>query len=50
MIPYSGALDIPLIQDIISIEDARFYEHHGVNVLAKLGAIRENFQAGTIVR
>lgn len=50
MIPYSGALDIPLIQDIISIEDSRFYEHYGVNILAKLGAIRENFQAGTIVR
>lgn len=50
MIPYSGSLDIPLIQAIIRIEDARFYNHHGVDILAKLGAIRENLQAGTIVR
>ena len=50
MIPYSGSLNIPLIQDIITIEDARFYEHHGVNIEAKIGSIIENYHAGTVVR
>jgi membrane carboxypeptidase/penicillin-binding protein len=36
MIPYTGSLDTPLIRAIIEIEDARYYSHHGINILAKL--------------
>ncbi len=50
MIPYSGSLDIPLIQDILTIEDARFYKHSGVNIQAKLGSVWEDLQAGSVVR
>lgn len=50
MIPYSGSLDISLVRDIITIEDARFFEHHGINIEAKIGSIFTNWKAGKILR
>lgn len=50
MIPYSGSLDIPVIQDIITIEDVRFFDHHGINIQAKIGSLFMNWKAGKILR
>ena len=32
------------IQDLLTIEDRRFFEHYGVDVRAKIRAIRDNIQ------
>lgn len=32
------------IQDLISVEDSRFFEHYGIDVRAKIRAIRDNLQ------
>ncbi len=34
----------------MSIEDARFYEHSGINLSAKIASLYQNLQAGEIVR
>ncbi|MDD2694267.1 MAG: transglycosylase domain-containing protein [Candidatus Gracilibacteria bacterium] len=47
---YTGSLDNALVRGIISIEDGRYYEHSGIDIIGKIGAIRENYNAGTIVR
>jgi penicillin-binding protein 1C len=47
---YTGSLDAPLIKSIMAIEDARFYEHNGINIRAKIGSIYQNIQAGEVVR
>lgn len=47
---YAGALNNALVQWIISIEDGRYYEHSGIDIIGKIGAIRENYNAGSIVR
>jgi penicillin-binding protein 1A len=49
-IDYSGSLDTDLIRGILAIEDARFYEHSGVDTWAKMASIYQNLEAGTIVR
>lgn len=38
------------MKDIITIEDARFYQHHGINIEAKIAGLYQNFQAGGVVR
>lgn len=40
--------DIPrnLINAVISVEDARFYEHHGVDLKRMVGALVNNFMGG----
>ena len=47
---YSGSLDTEIVRGILEIEDARFYEHSGINTKAKIASIYQNIQAGTIVR
>ena len=47
---FSGSLDTPLVQSIITIEDARFYNHHGANMEAKIASIYQNIRASGIVR
>ncbi len=47
---FSGSIDTPLVQSIISIEDARFYEHHGANMEAKIASLYQNIRANGIVR
>ena len=49
-IDYSGSLDSALVKGILAIEDQRFYEHGGTDIVGKIGAIRDNYEAGTIVR
>lgn len=49
-IDYSGSLSTDLIRGILEIEDARFYEHSGVNTRAKIASLYQNIQAGMIVR
>ncbi len=49
-IDYTGSLDTELIRGILEIEDARFYEHSGINTRAKIASMYQNIQAGTIVR
>lgn len=50
MIPYTGSLDTRLVRYIVEIEDRRFYEHWWMDIIGKLGALRENYDAGAIVR
>ncbi len=38
------------MKGILAIEDQRFYEHGGTDIVGKIGAIRDNYEAGTIVR
>ncbi|MBQ8086914.1 MAG: transglycosylase domain-containing protein, partial [Clostridia bacterium] len=40
--------DIPqeLINAVISVEDARFYEHHGIDIKRQIGAIVNNLMGG----
>lgn len=40
----------PLIQATIAVEDASFYEHHGINVEGILRAFYENIKAGRVVQ
>jgi membrane peptidoglycan carboxypeptidase len=47
---YTGSLDTDLVRGILEIEDARFFEHSGVNISAKMASIYQNLEAGTIVR
>jgi membrane peptidoglycan carboxypeptidase len=35
---------------IIAIEDARFWQHSGIDMMAKFGSIYQDIQAGAIVR
>jgi penicillin-binding protein 1A len=43
--------DMPadVVDAVLSIEDRRFYRHHGVEPLSVLRAFRENFDAGKVV-
>lgn len=38
------------MRDILLIEDARFYEHSGINLSAKIASIYQNLRAGSVVR
>ncbi len=49
-IPYSGALDTDLVASILEVEDARYYEHSGINLSAKIASIYQNISAGGVVR
>ncbi|MBC7498577.1 transglycosylase domain-containing protein [Candidatus Gracilibacteria bacterium] len=49
-LPYSGALDTDLVTNILEIEDARYYEHSGINLSAKVASIYQNISAGAVVR
>ena len=49
-LPYTGSIDIPLIQWIISIEDKRFYEHFWTDIFAKWGSILQNIKHPDILR
>ncbi len=46
-----AAKDMPadVINAVLSIEDRRFYQHHGVDPLSVLRAFRENTEAGRVV-
>jgi membrane peptidoglycan carboxypeptidase len=46
---YQNIRYIPIIQDILLIEDKRFYEHWGVDVLAKMRALWSNITLNQIV-
>ena len=50
-LPDATRADFPehLIDAVLSIEDRRFYSHHGVDPRAILRAVRRNMGAGTIV-
>lgn len=48
-LPYSGSLDIPLIQSILTIEDKRFYEHFGTDILAKSRSIFNNINNPNLI-
>ncbi len=50
MIPYSLTQSGRLFEAIVAIEDRRFYEHSGFDWRAKIAWIRENLQAGKVVR
>ncbi len=50
MIPYTGSLDSPVVHDIISVEDIRFYEHNGIDLYGKIASLWQNIQAWGIVR
>ncbi len=47
---YIGIEEIPksVIQAVITIEDSRFYEHHGIDVKKILGAIVNNVSSGSL--
>ena len=47
---YVDIEDIPqqLINAVIAVEDARFYEHHGVDLKRIVGALVSNFTSGTM--
>ncbi|NRH21080.1 hypothetical protein HOO68_03485 [Candidatus Gracilibacteria bacterium] len=49
-LPYTGDIHSEIVKNIISIEDARFYEHSGINIEAKMASLYQNIQAGGIVR
>lgn len=48
--PYTGSLDTPLVQGILTIEDKRFFDHYGVDTLAKLSSLYENIRRGDLIR
>lgn len=39
-----------MVKSIIAIEDARFYQHNGVNLEAKIASFYQNLEAGGVVR
>lgn len=43
-------IPLPLQQAFIIAEDQRFYRHNGVDWLARFNALRQNLQAGEVVR
>ena len=47
---YIGIEEIPtfVIQAVITIEDSRFYEHHGIDIRKILGAVVNNFSSGSL--
>lgn len=49
-LPYTWKTDTELVRAIIEIEDARFYEHNGVNLAAKIASFYQNIEAGWVVR
>ena len=49
-LPYSGSLTTDLVRNIVEIEDARFWLHDGVNLMAKIASLYQNLWAGTVVR
>lgn len=49
-LPYTWKTDTDLVRNIVAIEDARFYEHNGINLTAKIASLYQNIQAGWIVR
>lgn len=49
-LPYTWKTDTKLVQAIIEIEDARFYEHNGVNLVAKIASLYQNIEARWVVR
>ncbi|MBP9812396.1 transglycosylase domain-containing protein, partial [Candidatus Gracilibacteria bacterium] len=49
-IPYSGSLDIAIVNDIIEIEDRRFYSHFGIDILSKLNVLWESILMGRVTR
>ncbi len=49
-LPYTDKIDTDLIRNILKIEDARFYEHSGINFSAKIASLYQNIQAGWVVR
>ena len=44
-VSYSESLDTPLVRAIIEIEDKRYYDHSGIDIIGKIGALRENIHA-----
>ena len=49
-VEYRWSLDTPLVKAIIAIEDNRYYEHSGLDIIGKIWAVKENIAAGWIVR
>lgn len=49
-LPYTWDIHSDIVKNIISIEDARFYEHSGINLRAKIASLYQNIQAGEVVR
>lgn len=49
-LPYIWDIHSEIVKAIISIEDARFYEHSGINLQAKIASLYQNIQAGGVVR
>jgi penicillin-binding protein 1C len=47
---YKDSFHYPLIKNIITVEDNRFFSHRGVDIYGKLGALYENYTAWSIVR
>jgi len=45
-----SAIDTTAIAALIATEDRRFYQHPGIDPLAVLGSMRQNVQAGRVVR
>lgn len=50
MLPYTWDIHSDLMKDIITIEDAHFYSHNGIDVEAKIKSFYQNLQAGKVVR
>lgn len=49
-LPYTDSVHTRLIDAIITIEDKRFYTHHGIDIPAKLSSIWDNISAQRVVR
>ena len=45
---YSDIESLPIIRDIVAIEDKRFYKHYGIDVLAKMRTMKNNVSSGEI--
>jgi penicillin-binding protein 1C len=49
-IPYSGTFKSPIVNDIIEIEDRRFYSHFGIDLLSKFNVLWESIRMGRVTR
>ena len=49
-LPYTWDIHSDIAKNIISIEDARFYEHSGINIRAKVASLYQNIEAGEVIR
>ena len=45
-----SAIDTTAVEALLATEDKRFYRHMGIDPLAVLGSMRQNLQAGRVVR